>query len=203
MLVELPVAVPDPEALLTRREQARLARLGSRRRPSFLAARLALKRLAVTLGRVPSDASFPELQTVAPDGVRPHLPGVPDGAPMCCSVAHDDRFAVAVASAHPVGVDVERISPRLERVERMFVRPPEAARLPAAPAQRRTALARLWTLKEAVAKALGIPLLEAFDAVKLRALDTHRSRFSLRQAEHVARHAAIADHVFTLVCFEA
>jgi len=199
-LVEIPAAVPDPRAILTPRERSRLAQLGDRRRPSFLAARVALKRLAVTVGRAQPQTDLRELETIARDRVHPALPGT-QNAPLHCSAAHDSRYAIAVADPHPIGVDVELTSERVERVARVFISPSEAALLSQTACSHRAGLTKIWTVKEAVTKALGLPLSEAFVAVQMTALGEHESRFSLANGDHIAYHDAISDHIFTLVRF--
>lgn len=196
--MELP-PLGDPEEIFTLRERARFARLGPRRRPSFLGARLALKNLARSLDRVGPDTDLRQLETLHPDGVLPALPGAQGDPPLRCSVAHDSRFAVAVAAPLRVGVDVEHIAARVERVARVFVNAREADLLARSGPRRRADLTKLWTIKEAVTKALGLPLTQAFEVVRLTELGTRESRFSLDERIHRAHHAQVADHIFTLV----
>ncbi len=70
------------------------------------------------------------------------------------SIAHSGRHVVVAASAHPVGVDVERVSSQVVRLADRFTRPEEAAlfggRMPEA-----EALTLLWSIKEAAYKATG------------------------------------------------
>ncbi len=205
--MEIGTCVSDPSAILTPSERSRLEQLGHRRRPSFLAARVALKRLAVAVGRAQPQTDFRKLHTIAPDHIRPSLPGDDgddgdDGDQLLhCSVAHDARYAVAVADTHPIGVDVEVASDRVKRVERAFVSPSEAALLPPTDRERRVGLTKIWTVKEAVTKAMGIPLAEAFVAVQITELGDDKSRFSLGGRVHTAYHDHLSDHVFTLVRF--
>jgi 4'-phosphopantetheinyl transferase len=103
-------------------------------------------------------------------GGRPQLRGL--GAELDLSLAHSDELiAVAVSRSGPVGVDAEPadrpISVDLLREHICTVE--EAAALEALPpAQRAEQLVRLWTLKEAYAKALGHGLRRRFDAFGFR-----------------------------------
>ncbi len=192
----------SPEQALTPREALRFRELGERRRPSFLAARLALKELASTVGSVEAGADPRTLETIHSDGPLPRLPfGThQEQDRLHCSVAHDRRFAVAVAARHPVGVDVEATAPRLERVSRLLVNPREMPLLSSEPSRRLLDLARLWTLKEAACKALGLPLLRGLGEVILTRPGKRRSRFMVGDLELLAHHDSIDDHVFSLVC---
>jgi hypothetical protein len=112
-VIELAALAPFSERALSAPERARIEGMRGRRRSSCVAARLACKRLARRLSddddRTPSEA----ITTVRPE--RPELPVCPrtDGrGTEACSVAHDRRFAVAVAAEGPVGVDVEVLSER-------------------------------------------------------------------------------------------
>ncbi|MBM4356067.1 MAG: hypothetical protein FJ109_20135, partial [Deltaproteobacteria bacterium] len=104
---ELPAVLqPLAASTLTPGELELASGLGERRRPSFVAARTALKRLARRLAQPPADDTT--LRTIAADGMRPICPAGTE-APYC-SVAHDRRFVVAVAAGGPVGVDVEPVA---------------------------------------------------------------------------------------------
>ena len=101
---------------------------------------------------------------IAPQSVRiargvhgkPYI--VEPGAP-AFNLSHSHLLAmVAVSAGFAVGIDVERIDPLLDvaAIERWFLSSAEVAHLAAVPAEARTrAFLRLWTRKEAVAKAVG------------------------------------------------
>lgn len=108
-------------------------------RTSFLSSRASLSALGVSL----KDLQFHEY-----------------GAPYLadqkfCSLAHTDTYAAAVLSNKAVGVDVEsyrdkivRIAPKFRHQQEMFIRNKE---------NEIEFLTRLWTAKEAIYKALGMP----------------------------------------------
>lgn len=75
--------------------------------------------------------------------------------------ASGDLTLIAVASATPVGIDIERINvdPGHEELARRFFAPGEVAALcRLSPAERGIAFFRCWARKEAVVKALGMGL---------------------------------------------
>lgn len=83
------------------------------------------------------------------------------GEPMFTSLSHSGNWVTAAAArSGPVGVDVEslRMDRPLERLSRRFFAPEEHAGLARFPAEERVQLFyRLWTAKEALFKALGMP----------------------------------------------
>ncbi|MHC4178376.1 MAG: 4'-phosphopantetheinyl transferase family protein [Planctomycetota bacterium] len=142
---------------LTPREREEYGRLRHpARRQKWLGARVCLKEMLVRRGSL----GDPMQCEIIKDGRgRPRLsfqPGLPWTAVHDCSLSHKARFACACASSKArtrVGVDIERISPRLTRLASAFVndrdsllrsRPPEVQ------------LTVLWSLKEACSKAVGL-----------------------------------------------
>jgi 4'-phosphopantetheinyl transferase len=89
-------------------------------------------------------------------------PFVDSPAAPCFNVSHSHGLAViAVTAGFEVGVDLELVDDRVDvaAIARRFLSKEEAAALAAlAPAARRTAFFRLWTRKEAHAKASGTGL---------------------------------------------
>lgn len=98
---------------------------------------------------------------------RPELDPVPGDPPACFSLTHcHGLVAVAVAGGRAVGVDAEpacRPDLTLDLARQVFA-PAEVAALAALPeADRPLALVETWTLKEALAKALGLGLALPFE----------------------------------------
>jgi phosphopantetheinyl transferase len=63
------------------------------------------------------------------------------------------------------------------------------------------AAVRIWSIKEAVAKALGITLAHSWNRVEVKAIDRHESRFHIGEKDFCAAvHGVVGQHVFTLVC---
>lgn len=124
------------------------------RRSEWLGARICLKNLLVERGII----SDPQ-QAVVIKGSRgrPQVVRSNDGLPLMgdCSITHAQSYCVAGWTSRPrhrLGVDLELISARLERVRGAFLAKDDAA------AKERPALEQLtiwWCLKEAFSKAVG------------------------------------------------
>lgn len=122
----------------------------------FIAARCLLRAI---LGDV-LDLRPDRVPLARQEGGKPVLAGLPAHF----SLSHSgDSVIVAVSPDGPVGVDIEalRLLPDAAAVARRFLDAATARRVAAAPPDTRAAqFLRLWTWREAVAKALGAPLME-------------------------------------------
>ncbi len=202
------VAVIEPSAMaafaektLSKAERQRYTGMNSRRRRSYLAARLACKRISRQLSGHDTQTAPEDITTIGAE--RPHLPCCPltDGrSPYWCSVAHDDQFAVAVASDRRVGVDVEKLSQRLLKFRSLYMSEPEQTLVAESPLAGIETAVRIWSIKEAVAKAHDCTLAEAWQRVQVCEVGVWESRFRIDgQGLHTAVHDAVGPHVFTLV----
>jgi len=175
--------------------------MGTRRKPSYLAARLCCKSISRQLSgdwKTPSSS----LTTVSPDGIRPCCPVRDSDRKSFCSVSHDSRFAVAVASNVRIGVDVEEISERVCRSREVYMNEKERRLAEASPLGEIEASVRVWTAKEAAAKALDMGLAESWEKVSLKDIGRDRSILQIGGRNHEAFHDAIDDHLFTIVNME-
>ncbi len=151
------------EVCLTPHETARVERMGPRRRKSFIAARVALKRLARHLGLVEKTQPDRTIETLGPDDQRPCLAE----SGLYCSVSHDSRMVVAVAHNHPIGVDLEVISNKALRVLNPFWVGGEKDLISLSPLGPERAATLAWTAKEAAAKAFGLHLVQALREIEM------------------------------------
>ena len=199
-VVELAALPPFAARALSERERLRCSDLGPDRGRSFLAARFALKRLARRLYPRVAAAPAEALETVWADGVHPTVEsaGLPDGLHHFAA-AHDERFAVAVAGDQPIGIDVEPLSGRALRGERMFASEEERRRIRASGLDPAEAALLVWTAKEAVAKARDIPLVAAWRSAEVRTIGAARSELVVAGTVVVAHHARLEGHIFTLL----
>lgn len=177
------VPLPVDEGILSSREIARAARYRRRARRRFVARRVFLRRalgahLGIPPGAVelrPGARGKPAL--VSPGGRRP-----PD-----FNLSHSRGLALlAVAPRGPVGVDVERLRriPDAEEIARRFFAPVEAeAVLAAEEEERMRSFLALWTLKEAVLKALGCGLSMPLDSFAVRATPGGSATLAWRHGE--------------------
>ncbi|MDP9352674.1 MAG: 4'-phosphopantetheinyl transferase superfamily protein [Chloroflexota bacterium] len=151
--VAVDIAQRSVAGYLSQPELRRYNSLTESARLDFLSGRVALK------AAVRHYCSLPihELAQVA-------VENAPDGRPdvnqtgLYCSLAHSCGWGVGAASAQPIGVDIERVSPR--SVELLRYISDEAEREAAGSDNGGYAelIARIWTLKEAVLKGMGIGL---------------------------------------------
>ncbi|MGW1625528.1 4'-phosphopantetheinyl transferase family protein [Streptomyces sp. NPDC002172] len=163
----------ERELGLSQREFTRAAALSGRRRPAFVASRLLLRHAAAhALGAAPADIDVAR----APEG-RPFLRGCEE---LDVSVSHTgDLAVVALSRSGRVGVDVESATRTVAGLGAEVLTAHELAALAQLPDPHRArALLRLWTLKEAYAKALGHGLRLPFASFGFAPLPQERSTAS-------------------------
>lgn len=187
------------EKTLSPMEKERFEKMGARRRKGFLAARIALKRLF--RHRQDPDWQIPprDIETVCAGSTKPSCAYHQNPSPHYCSVSHDHRFAIAVLSGVPVGVDVEVLSDKALKSARLYMSETEQQLVKKSMLGQREAAVRVWSAKEAVAKATGMDLADAWRQVRMITIEELASRFSMdgRGAFSVT-HASLDDHVFTI-----
>ena len=182
--------------LLTPREAVRAMRMGSRRRRDFIAARVALKRLARQLDIVKENRPDREIETLGEDDVRPCLA---EGG-IYCSVSHSARLVAAVAHRHPVGVDIEMVSEKATRTKHLFMSPRERALVFQSGLSPERAATRAWTIKEAAAKALGLHLFQAIQEVKVIRVGEKEGVVRYQKRIYPVMHAEGDGYVMSLIC---
>lgn len=199
VVIELAAVTPFATAALTKMEAERTVKMAPRRKKSFLAARLALKRLSRQIQSAGNDIDPRSIHTVSNDGVRPCCPVEDGNAAPFCSVSHDRRFAIAVAADQPIGVDVEVISEKTVKCSRIYMSDRETALMNQSRLGAAQAATRIWSLKEAVAKATGVDLATAWRIAQIRSIGEDETRFDLDgKGSCVALHAVVGTHLFTL-----
>jgi len=150
--------LPPALSVLSERENAFFQTLKlPKRKTEWLGGRVALKRLISAYEHVPLNTVevMPQAQSGKPqlllDGKQSTLP---------FSITHSQGFAVAaLAPTHKyIGIDLEKISPRMNAWKTDFFHPTELT------GEGDAFLTKLWTQKEAVVKLLGTGLtLNSFD----------------------------------------
>ena len=171
--------------LFTPRELEKSLKMRPRRQKSFAASRVALKHLSRYLGLVEDSRSDRTIETLGPDGQRPCL----GDSGLCCSVSHSSRFVIAVAHQHPVGVDIEGVSDRIQRVQRLFLGPGEKQLLSRSGLDFQLAATRVWSIKEAAAKALGLHLFQAVREVLVVKMEKEESSLRVQEKTYLAWHS--------------
>lgn len=200
-IIELDALAPFAEKTLSEPERKRYDYMRGRRRKSYLAARLACKRISRLLSGNDEQTAPEDITTVCAD--RPHIPCCPltgGPSPYSCSVSHDDRFAVAGAADRPIGVDVEKMSTRLLKSRSLYMSEQEQALVLESHLNEIETAVRIWSIKEAVAKAFDISLAAAWQRVQVRTVDSFESRFCIDGKDGwSAVHDQVGQHVFTIV----
>lgn len=159
-----PGDVLPKDTALTTPERERLATFGRvDRQRSFILGRTAARTLlAERLGCAPVDVPL----VVIADGAL----DVPDH-PLRVSIAHTgtgaDTLALAGVGEQPIGVDLERIVPRLPDLYRRILHPDEYPLLKEIDLDHNTAQVLLWSLKESVLKGLQTGFQRAAQSVRL------------------------------------
>jgi phosphopantetheinyl transferase len=186
-------------AALSGNETQRLTPMAPDRAKGYLSARLALKRLSRRLSGDGDRRQSREIETVAVNDPSPRCP-LADGTLPFCAVSHDRRFTIAVAADRPVGVDVEPLSEKPLNAIHLYMGGDEQAVVRRSTLGLAEAALRVWSTKEAAAKALGINLAESW--ATLRVIDVAAASSQLVTTggkQLTAIHAPIDEHLFTLL----
>jgi len=195
-------SVPDfAEKALSRIEFNRLNSMTGKRRRHYISARLACKYLSRKLAPEYKNKPAHEIITIA-DNKYPKCP-VPEGSGFLnCSVSHDSRFAVAAASTKRIGVDVEEITEKILKSMHLFISKEEKENINFSKLDEKEYCLRIWSIKEAVTKALDIKLVESWKTAKIKKVGKNKSTFYLYDNEITVYHDIIDNHLFTLVELE-
>ncbi len=179
----------DAARFLTGAERDEYAELRHpQRRREWLGARVCLKLMAFERALVADPLACAVVKD--PRG-RPRLVAAKDlviDVVADCSLSHKGRFvcaALATVAGARVGVDIEEISPRLQRLAREFTHERDRV-LGDGPEPERLAI--LWALKEACSKVLGRGLALALREVVCEETAPGRHRVSTSGRELVGRH---------------
>jgi phosphopantetheinyl transferase len=200
-VIELKALAPYAPAALSPLETPRLEKMAPRRKQSFLSARIALKRLSRRLRGDDHHIAPETITTICDDLIKPCCPTGDPLPGVYCSVSHDARFAIAVAADHPVGVDVEVVCSTPVKCAGIYMSDPEKALMRRSDLGQPQAAARIWSLKEAVAKATGMDLAAAWRRAQVSSIGEVESRFDLEdKGACIAMHATQGKHLLTLFC---
>lgn len=199
-VIERNTLMPFAEKALAAEELNRLEKMGTERKKSYLAARLACKRLSRRLSGNDMHTPAEDILTVSPDGVRPCCPLTDGSDVLSCAASHDSRFAVAVASKNRIGIDVEEIAERVLKSKALYIRDDEKAVVDTCGLEEIEAALRIWTIKEAAAKALNTALTDSWNRVCVEFVGTDESRIKIDNKDvYQVLHHTIDDHLVTII----
>ena len=145
-------SLPPADTVLSKREQAFFSTLKfPKRKTEWLGGRLALKKLIALSARL--KWSVIEVLPHAENG-KPQLLIGGETSQLPFSITHSHGFAVAAIAPgnHYIGIDLEKITPRINAWKTDFFHPTELT------GQSDEFLTTLWTKKEALVKLLGTGL---------------------------------------------
>lgn len=130
----------------------------AKRKLEFVAGRIAGKKAFFKLTSSEIDC-FEKFPSVSILNTRTGAPFIKNSN-FCISISHSHGVAIASASRHTVGVDIEQINPqKIEALKRM------SAEYPSADVRNLTIS---WTLKEALGKSLRTGIVEEFSHYRVR-----------------------------------
>ncbi|MBW2614814.1 MAG: polyketide synthase dehydratase domain-containing protein [Deltaproteobacteria bacterium] len=198
-VIELKTIERAAEKALSGPELERFGKMGEKRKKDYLGARLCCKTLSRKLSDNDMDTPASSITTISPDFVIPCCPLTDGRIKFSCSVSHDSRFAIAVASETLVGVDVEEISERVLKSRRLFMSETEKMLVQDSSLGEVEASLMLWSIKEAVSKAFGISLAHAWEKVVVKDIGRNRSSILMGGRDYTAFHAKVDDHMFTII----
>ena len=184
---------------LTHRKKLKYRSIAPRRRPGFLAARLALKKLFHLTENSDTSIGYQDIETVDDDMVRPCC-YTPDVSRIeYVSASHDSRYAIAVAGRCGVGVDVEAMAEVLWRGRHVYMSEGEQRLVSRSNLGRLESAVRIWSAKEATAKAFNLELVDVWRMVTLLHVGDKRSTADIQDVLYDVHHAEQNGHVFSFV----
>ena len=186
-------------SLLTRPERQRTKFMGLKRRRSFLGVRLGLKLLARHL--------CPDLARVAPSGLHtldadtalPILPAFAGSDDYRVSASHDPELTVVAASTKVFGIDAESRSVQAWRGRKFFMHPREIKMAQDFSLGPEEAALRIWSSKEAVAKAFSVGLGLAAQDASLAAIGEKTSHITYQNNKWDVQHFKIINSLISLL----
>ncbi len=197
-VMELETVLKTGETALSPPEMARFKKMGDRRKTSYLGARFCCKNVSRRLSGNDRTTPSSHITTTCSDNIRPCCPSTTGGTTFPCSVSHDRRFVIAVSSETAVGVDVEEIGERAMKSRRMYMREEEKRLVEHSSLTAMEGSTLVWTVKEAVAKALGITLFSAWKEVEVKEMGREVSIIHIGGQPYRTLHRTIDNHLFTL-----
>ena len=198
-VIELKTINETAVKALSDSELDRYDRLGAKRKKSYLGSRLCCKTLSRQLSGNDRDTPASSITTISPDQIRPRSP-LTDGRDIfSCSVSHDSRFAIAVAAETRVGVDVEEITEKVLKSRRLYMKEREEILAINSSLGETGASVRIWSIKEAMSKALGINLAQSWEKVEIKDIGQNKSLVLMEKREYTAIHDTVDNHLFTMI----
>lgn len=189
----------DLQEYLTIGEAQRATRMGPRRRHGFLAVRLGLKLIARFLCTDLDNVPASSLHTIEDDSVLPKLPVFDGSDSYTVSASHNAELTVVAVSTNVFGIDVENRAVQAWRGRNFFMNVAEqelARQFPLGPEK---AALRVWSSKEAAAKAFNVDLGSAAQNVCLTKIGDLISDAKCKNQKFDVLHYEINDNLITIL----
>jgi len=199
-IIEHKTIMPFAERALTEDELKYFKKMGKDRKKNYLAARLACKRLSRKLSGNDIQTPAETISTICSDRTGPCCPLTDGSEVFSCAASHDDRFAIAVASRKKVGVDVEKISERVLKCSDLYMDEEEKTLVRDSGLDEEASATRVWSIKEAVSKALNTTLADSWHRVRVTDIGKQESRVEIdRKGGYPVFHQTVDQHLFTII----
>lgn len=124
-----------------------------------------------------------------------------NGAPLAVdgvhwSLTHKPAYVAGVAAPGPIGIDIEEIRPRSERLKDRIAGPEEWSLIDA---EHPESFFRYWTAKEAVLKAAGVGLTALSECKIIQVIDSRRLAVSYQGQDWAVAHFFFDGHIAAVV----
>ncbi|OGQ69125.1 MAG: hypothetical protein A3F89_07895 [Deltaproteobacteria bacterium RIFCSPLOWO2_12_FULL_50_11] len=200
-LIELKTIEESAKRILSPDERERLQDMTRERGASYLAARLALKRLSRRMSGNDTTTPADTIVTVTPDK-QPRCPLTNGEEGPYCSLSHDKRFAVAVVSDNKIGIDVEEISDRVLKPRRFYMNEKETLLAKNSSLNEVEAFLRVWSIKEAASKATGLKLATVWSKTSVTEIGREKSVVEIDGTLWEVFHEKVDNHLFTILTLQ-
>ncbi|MFP4474967.1 MAG: polyketide synthase dehydratase domain-containing protein [Desulfatibacillaceae bacterium] len=191
--------MPFANKCLSPTERRRAEQRMPARRPQCASARILIKQLVREELEVDASLHPREIETALEEETCARCMVCGEASEFHCTSAHAVRYTAAVLDDSPVGVHVERATDRPLRRAQAFLSSEEQNMCWDSPLGAVDAACRMWSLKKAAAKALGIPLVQSWAEVRVARVREKHSLAEYGDLTLAAHHALAHDHLFTLV----
>lgn len=117
------------------------------------------------------------------------------------SITHCDDFGTALAfpEAHPMGIDLEKISPDKREVLERQITNAERERVKACSFSYDAGLTLLWTAKEAISKVLKTGLMTPFEIFEISKIEIH-DNYVMGYFKNFAQYKVISFAIYRYLC---
>ena len=117
------------------------------------------------------------------------------------SITHCDDFGAALAfpEAHPMGIDIERISNRERDVLEKQITMAEKEQLRSCPLSYESGLTLLWTAKEALSKVIKTGLMTPFEVFEISRIEMH-DNYVMSYYKNFAQYKVISFAINRYMC---